>query len=250
MPIPDLSALPELARGATAVLHDMGDGRALKLFNPGYSANSARREFQNAQLVRRLGIPTARPYAFIDGDRPAIVYERLDGRTMLDSLFQGDLTQQIAQFAALHREILAYRAQDAPALKDAWRDSAVRGGQSKYLPLIDLLPDGDRLLHGDYHPGNVMHTPNGLYVIDCMDVRSGAPICDVARSVYLMEYTPADLPIAPRRAAVDLYLRAMDVPRAEVERVLPAVMAARLGESIADVEREMLLRALSHIHFI
>src|SRR3546814_7594415 len=66
------------------------------------------------------------------------------------------------------------------------RCALVTGVQTCALPILDALPDGDRLCHGDYHPGNVIETAGGPVVIDWPAVTRGHPDADYARTLLLL----------------------------------------------------------------
>lgn len=242
---------PIIGRGATAVVYDAGAGRALKLFNEGYPRAAARREFDCARIVYARGVPSPRAYEFVEPEgRVGIVYEKLEGPSMLDVLLAGGDFKHIAEFARLHARFHAARAPELRSLKATWRADAARAGMGRLVPLIDALPDGDAICHGDFHPGNVICTHRGPVAIDFMNVRRGHPLLDIARTVYLMEKTPADgVPTVLRRALSDAYLVQMGTKRAEIEPIMVALMAARVSE-VAGIEKEMLLEELEKVRFV
>lgn len=55
------------------------------------------------------------------------------------------------------------------------------------LQLLESLPQGDRLCHGDFHPGNIILTRRGPVIIDWMTTSRGTAAGDVARSSVIME---------------------------------------------------------------
>ena len=50
---------------------------------------------------------------------------------------------------------------------------------SRLMDLVDGLPDGDVILHGDFHAGNIMMGDDGLLLIDMADVSYGHPVFDL-----------------------------------------------------------------------
>ena len=66
------------------------------------------------------------------------------------------------------------RATPPSRLPDRFRPVALR--------LLDVQPDGDRLNHGDYHPGNVLLSTRGPVVIDWTNATRGTPTADHART--------------------------------------------------------------------
>ena len=56
------------------------------------------------------------------------------------------------------------------------------------LEEINALPQGNMLLHGDFHPGNVLiSTEHRPIVIDFMNVCSGPALYDIARTYVLLK---------------------------------------------------------------
>jgi aminoglycoside phosphotransferase (APT) family kinase protein len=124
------------------------------------------------------------------------------------------------------------------------------------LTTLEALPDGDRLCHGDVHPGNVLLGDRGPAVIDWTGATRGDPAGDVARTRLLLRIAPVEdyMPALVRRmqafgrgAFVRLYLRAYRrtrpidddlVDRWEVVRA-----ADRIFEGI-EAERPALLELL------
>jgi hypothetical protein len=60
--------------------------------------------------------------------------------------------------------------------------------ESKHLALasLDHLPDGAAVCHWDFHPGNVIETTDGSKVVNWSNVRRGAALADVARTLLII----------------------------------------------------------------
>ena len=85
----------------------------------------------------------------------------------------------------------------APAHLERKREWA-RGiiGENEKLPLklrqavlnvLEGLPDGEQLCHGDFHPGNILVTARGAVIIDWMTASRGTAAGDVARTAIILE---------------------------------------------------------------
>jgi aminoglycoside phosphotransferase (APT) family kinase protein len=124
------------------------------------------------------------------------------------------------------------------------------------LEVLDGLPDGDRLCHGDFHVSNVLAGRSGPAVIDWTLVTRGHPTSDFARSSLLTEMgevppgTPAVIKALRgvgqgvfNRAYERAYRRGLDVDDGAVERWKIVHIAARFFERI-EVEYPRLLRYL------
>ncbi len=100
--------------------------------------------------------------------------------------------------------------------------------QGALLNGLAVLPDGDRLCHGDFHPLNVLGPLGQEVLVDWLDARRGDPAADVCRSYMLIR------PSAPELASAYVGAYA-EVSGESCERILgwlPFVAAARLSEGV------------------
>jgi Ser/Thr protein kinase RdoA (MazF antagonist) len=63
--------------------------------------------------------------------------------------------------------------------------------RGRVLDLLDSMPEGDKLCHGDFHPGNIIVTDRGPIIIDWMTVSRGVGSGDVARAATILEAAKA-----------------------------------------------------------
>ena len=110
-------------------------------------------------------------------------------------------------------------------------------GKEEVLHILDELPDGNILCHGDFHPGNILISDGHAVVIDFMNICHGHFLYDVARTTFLVEYTPVpveakdkEMLLQFKKALVDLYLIQMDVTREMMQDYLSVIIASRVGE--------------------
>jgi aminoglycoside phosphotransferase (APT) family kinase protein len=251
-----------LGSGREAEVFAWDDGRVLRLARDPSDSDMIEREVIALAAAHAAGasVPGVYERVTVDG-RPGVVLDRVDGIDLLDWLAGRPWAVRSvgrtlgAEHAALHRV-------EAPAgLPDLRDELRHRLGSplvpddvgTRALERLDALPHGDRLLHGDFHPANLLRTADGCVVIDWTNGASGDPAADVARTILLMgggklaDGTPvvvrAIAPVA-RRLLVSSYLRAYGreslLDRGLVDRWLPVWAAARLSEDI-EQEREFLL---------
>jgi Ser/Thr protein kinase RdoA (MazF antagonist) len=71
----------------------------------------------------------------------------------------------------------------SPARRRCWTAPAI-----KNLVRADLarLPEGNAICHWDFHPGNVIETPDGPKVIDWLSAKRGNRLADVARTLLII----------------------------------------------------------------
>lgn len=257
----------KVGAGRVAEVFLYGDTDVIKLSRvPGpptvFEAEAAA---QRAAAAAGLRVPEVRGIQEVDG-RPGLVMARLDG---IDGLTAAERQPwriwSIGRATGkLHRELART---PAPAglknLKDRLRHDI---GQSRRVPerargrvlsLLEAAPDGDRLCHGDFHPGNVIETRDGPVIIDFSGASSGDPLADHVNALIILS-AGAPPPGLSRRERMliavgrDLfaaayrsgYRAAGPVDEASARRWKPVIVARRLSEGIPE-ERNSLLRMLS-----
>nr|WP_314465419.1 phosphotransferase [uncultured Clostridium sp.] len=230
--------------GNTAAVYEWENGKVVKLFHEGYSYQAAIREFENAMAVNNMDFPKPKAYEFITYEgKPGIVYDKVMGESLLDwTLRTGNLQECSILMAKAHKAILKHDIRNVPDYKDFLiyqikKASITKEEQQNALHLADQLEDGTTLCHGDFHPGNVMLLQDSVSVIDFMNVCRGNRLYDIARTVYLIEYTPvpsgADNPEEIRnlkKTLSRLYLEQMNLTKESIKDYLSAISVARMGE--------------------
>lgn len=146
----------------------------------------------------------------LSSDGADLVMERIDGPTMLEVMMRKPWTvrRHARTLAELHQRLHRLRAPE-------W-----------LAPFGDA---GDRLLHLDLHPLNVILSPRGPVLIDWTNAARGAEPTDVALTWLLM--ASAEIPGNRMRGAIGGVLRRLFVRaflahfrRAEVRAALPTVV--------------------------
>jgi len=252
---------PRLGAGREAEVFAWGDESVLKLYRPGFDGHEA-----EALALSYLGGRGAAPRLLdvVDrNERRGLVLERLHGSDMLVALQHQpwQLSALARRLADAHlriheveapeslpelRQVLASRIHDAP-MPARLRDFAFRE--------LDTLPTDDRLVHGDYHPGNVLIEDHRVGVIDWVGAARGAAEADVARTLLLLKWADP-LPDTPElargligagrsafaRAYLRAYRRGSSRPLVDLGSWLTVNMAARLSEGIEAEHPKLLSR--------
>jgi thiamine kinase-like enzyme len=229
--------------GNTANVYEWEEDKVLKLFHEGYPDVAINMEYTNAIAIRELEFLKPKAYNFISYDnRKGIIYDRLRGESLLDwTIRTGNMPLCAYYMSKLHKEIIQNEVHDVPNYKDFLRyhipSSLSLDKRKELLHSIDNLADGNTLCHGDFHPGNIIMSQGHMYAIDFMNVCYGNYIYDVARTVFLLEYTPVpleapnrDMIIQFKKALADLYLILMGVNRDMIKDYLTVIIAVRKGE--------------------
>lgn len=147
-----------LGTGRTADVYALDENRVLRRYRTGLTAAG------EAAVMTHLAaagypVPPAEP-----GPLPTdLVMPRLQGPTMLAALLHGQMTARTAG------ETLAGLLERLHA-----------------LPARLAARPGDRILHLDLHPDNVLLTPDGPMVIDWTNSQEGLPGLDWAMSALIL----------------------------------------------------------------
>ncbi len=241
-----------IGAGRRAEVLVWGPGLVLKLFRPDAPEHAAEVELTAAAAAVAAGVAAAAPHGLAVHDgRRGVVLDRIDGH---DSMAR--LSARPWQLAGIARVMGALQARlhaiEAPAtlpglverlerdLDAADLDELVR---TAALVRLASLPKGDRLLHGDLHPGNMLLTATGPVLIDWTDASAGPPAADAARTELLL--TAGEIPRGAMLPALldharlafakrwkQTYLAASGIDPAELEAWRPIVAAARLAETV------------------
>ncbi|MDP6688539.1 MAG: phosphotransferase, partial [Alphaproteobacteria bacterium] len=113
---------PRIGVGRTAEVFAIDNGHVVKLFHPDFSQAGVQAEAHAAELVARAGLPAPDFHGLVEiENRPGIIYERLQGETMLDAMRRRphQLRRVSREFAALHRQLHQF---EIPELR-SYRDS-------------------------------------------------------------------------------------------------------------------------------
>jgi aminoglycoside phosphotransferase (APT) family kinase protein len=241
-----------IALGRTAEVYAWEDGKVLKLLHNWVHPGNADHELRLARIIQASGLPVPAVFDIIeiDGCR-GIVYERVDGPSMLDSMGKNPMgtRRYMRQLAELHIEMHTRSVPELPSQRERlqWKIEHAKPLPQELkvaaLQALESLPDGDRLCHGDFHPGNILLTARGPIIIDWIDASRGNPLADVARTHVL--FSTARLPglsgVAllvrlAKRWMLEQYLQgyfaSQPSERNALQAWMPVVAAARMEEGI------------------
>lgn len=170
----------------------------LKRYHAGVSDIPVELEYQASLMAWRFGLPVARPLGLMQAQgRPAILFERVEGPTMLSvmqrqPLRMWPLVRALARYQAgvhQHRAV----SDIIPTMREVLIHRIMRSAAGKRpidaaMVQIDALPDGDRLCHGDLHPDNMLMRDGAPVAIDWSKAAIGPPAADAARTAMLIQF--------------------------------------------------------------
>lgn len=252
MPGGELGGRVRVGEGREADIFAWDNGTVLRLLRRSGDPRRVEREAAAMRAAADGGVDVPKVYGttMVDG-RAGLIMDRVDGPDLIALMGKRPwAVPRVARIvgraqARMHdvvapddlpglRQLVRWKIETATELPADLADFA--------LKKLDALPDGDRLCHGDFHPGNVLLGRYGPAVIDWTDATRGDPAADLARTRLLLRQgaVPEHMPALVRRMHTlgrggffRLYVRAYTrarpidddlVDRWEVVRVADRVM--------------------------
>ena len=188
----DLEKCEKIGAGGNGAVYRVSEDEIVKVnYNPD-TYEGLEQELAKAKEAFLLGIPTAISFDLVDcGEgRKGVVYEIIKSSTLGENIQKDpscmeELTEKyIEQLNLLHSVHT-----DNPVFgsaKDSYRKQVEAA--SKFLTeeegelmnqILEALPEGDRLVHGDAHPKNIMIQNGEMLWIDMEGMSVGHPIYDL-----------------------------------------------------------------------
>ncbi len=220
----------QIAEGNTAEIFEVGENKILKLFKPGYSKSLAQHEFNNHCMVSRIAENIPELFEFVEeNQRYGFIMEKVQGNS-LASLMQDSHTFDHAMeiFTNVHKNWLMKTIEGAVSYTE-WMlyllgEKALDGDLADK---IKCLPFGNALCHGDFHPYNIIITPENVAVtIDFANICKAPKEYDIARTYFLLK---EDI---KGRSAAELYLAKMQMEYGDIRAYINVLEALRKYENI------------------
>ena len=260
----DRSALRLIGRGNTAEIF-LYNGCALKLFRDAFPESGVWKEWCVTRSVQAVYGNMPKALRLVKcGERRGILYELADGDDLLRLIGKNPLLLFTTgkKLAALHAEMHEKEIAGILTVKEKlkqeirWANGLSEEEKRKLTDCLSNLPNGNRLCHFDFHPGNVMICDGKITVLDWLTACSGDPAADIARTTILLKYGElknsgifASLILRVVKACIrEPYLRnslrLSGIKQDEIKQWIAPVAAARLSEWLTEHERARLLKLI------
>jgi tRNA A-37 threonylcarbamoyl transferase component Bud32 len=181
----------KIGEGCSADIHAWAPGQVVKLFKLGGERRLCRHEAQMTRAAFAAGLPAPEVFdeVTLEG-RFGIVLSRFDGPTLLQLLRTRAMTPEQAGGILAALSISVHKTPPPPdviSLRDLIQALVQSPGNllpkhlaTGVLALLESLPPGDELCHGDILPSNVIMTAEGPRLIDWTWTRRAGPALDLA----------------------------------------------------------------------
>ena len=254
-----------IAQGNTAEVYLYDNNKILKLFRENLPTEPIVAEYEKVKSIQLKLHNVPKVYEIIRyRGRYGIVYEKVIGTDMINNMLKNifNLKRYSKLLAHIHFELhkteLELNSSVKSKLSMEINNVSILSEKEKgrITHYLQNLPDGNALLHFDFHPGNIIMQSNEPIIIDWMTACSGNPNADVARTYLLLQY--GELQHANwvvkklahfferyiGKIYIGEYKHLSGISDGDFEQWLLPVAAARLTEWVSDNEKEQLLRLI------
>lgn len=217
-----------LGKGNTAEVFEFERGKVCKLFFEGYPQQFVEHEYQNAKEVFKLKLSIPKPFGIVTiNQRNGIIYERVDGELLLKHSEKSNIDKMLDIFTKIHQEWLGHHSNNVLSYKEHLSTMFSNKGikHNKLMEEIYALPDDDCILHGDFHPNNVLirSSDGAPVVIDFMNVCYGPALYDIARTFFLIKQVNISF--------ANIYLKKMNVSAIDISPYVSVIEQCRKYET-------------------
>ena len=184
-----------IGRGAKGAVYRLDDENIVKVYFDSDALDEIKNEREMAKLALILGVPTAISYEVVRvGESYGSVFELLNARSFAQILASepGSFDRCVKEFAGLLKkihsiEVPADKLHDIKPEALSWVDRLggcmTEESKEQIRNMILAVPDRRTMLHGDFHPKNIMFQNGEALVIDMDTLSYGHPIFELC-SVY------------------------------------------------------------------
>lgn len=290
--IDDNTELKLIAQGNTSEVYLYGENQILKLFRENLPLDLIKAEYEKVICIQSelRSIPKAYKIIGYKG-RYGIIYDKITGSDMINRMLTNIFSvRKYSKLPAhIHCNLHTSKSGSVCSVKDKLSmdidGAAVLSEEEKRRVKKYLLelPDGNSLLHFDFHPGNIIVPSNNAeefsrlggnasevdfgskgvsdkepVIIDWMTACIGDPAADVARTYLLLQYGElAHANWIVKKTAlffegyickiyIGEYNRISGKSDSDFKKWLLPVAAGRLMEWISDNEKNRLLKLIRY----
>lgn len=184
--------------GRSADVYRWDNGKLLKLFLPHVNPKFCELETQNLKETFEKNVSDVEPFEVVNIEgRHGVVVKELNGKTLLALANEDEMyLPQICELMAnLHLDIhekttdkmRSYKDVVCMTLSSPTLDFLTDDQKHKIIQYINSLPDGDSVLHLDFHPDNIIYNDDKhTSAIDWATGAKGDRAADVATTVFLL----------------------------------------------------------------
>lgn len=192
----------EIGHGGHGTIYKVGEDTLVKVYRDNSPLNIIENERRFARNAFINGVPTAIAYDVVETENGyGVVFEMLGGITLGKYLEKHP--DKLEEYGIKFTDLL-YKLNNTDADPDLFPDFhqvyldraenaryLLGNGVEKIKKVINTIPRGHGMIHGDFHPNNVMIDADGeLMLIDMADISRGNGFFDIGGTATILHYLP------------------------------------------------------------
>ena len=184
-----------VGKGGVGTVYRLSDDTIIKVFRKDTTMDVLNTEMNMAKESFLLGMPTAITFDVVRvGEQFGLVYELLKAKTLSDCIKQHPerIDEYANLYARLFRQLHSIEVRNDGIIGDSYEKEINQLNHIRryfddesvdlLIHIVQSIPKGNRLLHGDLQTKNVMLQDGELMMIDMGEVGYGHPLLDLAHS--------------------------------------------------------------------
>ena len=188
-----------IGQGGHGKVYRLDEETIIKVYHDGSPLSLIEKEREYAKNAFVHGVPSAIAYDIVDTEEGYGVVFEMAGATTVGKYIMAhpDKLQEYAvKFGTLLKTLNTTEADPKlyGDIKDIYRDRLKKGEQyftdeenAQLEKILNSIPNGSGMIHGDYHTNNVMVQSDGeLVLIDMADISRGNALFDIGGAYLVM----------------------------------------------------------------
>ena len=194
-----LTGCEVIGQGGHGKVYRLDEETIIKVYHDGSPLSLIEKEREYAKNAFVHGVPSAIAYDIVDTEEGYGVVFEMAGATTVGKYIMAhpDKLQEYAvKFGTLLKTLNTTEADPKlyGDIKDIYRDRLKKGEQyftdeenAQLEKILNSIPNGSGMIHGDYHTNNVMVQSDGeLVLIDMADISRGNGLFDIGGAYLVM----------------------------------------------------------------
>ncbi len=176
--------------------YDFGEDHYVKLFEESYDREKIINEFEKSIYINSVFSNCLKGNEIVElDDRTGIVYKNEAGETFLYLMEEADISIDIEaeKFASIHAGMHHIKCDNLIDQKSFFEnqinacEDITLDDKDNLIHLLNKLPTGETLCHGNYHLNNVLLNDKEYKMLDVGYAYKGHPMSDVAKSCIILD---------------------------------------------------------------
>ncbi len=194
-----VAGLEVIGQGGHGKVYRLDAETIIKVYHDGSPLSLIEKEREYAKNAFVNGVPSAIAYDVVETEEGyGLVFELAGVKTVSKAIMEDPTRLQdlSVKFAKLLKQLAETPADPAlyGDIKELYLQRAGNAAQffteaenAQLIRMIEAIPDGSGMVHGDYHTNNVMVQNDGeLILIDMADISRGNPLYDIGGTFLTM----------------------------------------------------------------